>query len=229
MNINKINEDLINFWNKEFESLKAPEIIKSKELSKNPLYESFKYMGDHSESVLDFGCGSGFGIFTTYLHGHKIKYGLGIDTSKAAIDYCKETARLSNMESLSFLNENHLYLNNLEGKSFDGIICSNVLDVVPFETSSEMIKAMDRVLKDKGLLLIKLNFFLTDSMINKNEMKEVDKDTYTLNGILRGVNLTTDEWIQRFRNYEVLKIDSYQRLEKGPKDRIIFLKKLPFN
>ena len=56
-------------------------------------------------------------------------------------------------------------------------------------------------------------------------MEEIDKNTYTMNGIIRGMNLTNEEWIKRFSGFSLIKTDEYERIPNGPKDRIIILKK----
>ncbi|MFP4479214.1 MAG: class I SAM-dependent methyltransferase, partial [Candidatus Izemoplasmatales bacterium] len=157
--------------------------------------------------------------------GERMKKGLGIDTSKKAIDYANETKKISNLRSLDFKLGNHHDLKNFKANGFDGVICSNVLDVVPYETSKEMIEAIDRILKPGGLLLIKLNFYLTEEMIQKIKMEKIGENTYSINGVLRGMNLNTDEWVSRFNHYQLLEVDEYQRIQKGPKDRILLLKK----
>lgn len=225
MNIDEINLKLINFWDNHFEKLEAEAINKEDLTISNPLDEALKLLGDTCENVLDFGCGSGYGLFLSALSGQKLTYGLGIDTSKNAIRFCQETSEKSNLKHLDFIASDDAYLDKLEPGSFDGIICSNVLDVVPYQTSEGIIRRLDRLLKPGGFFLLKINFYLTEEMIKRINMEALDHRSYAINGILRGVNLTTEEWIDRFKAYDVLKIDAYQRLQKGPKDRLVLLKK----
>lgn len=223
MNIEAINEKLINFWDKHFEKLETEAINRDDLSISNPLDEALKLLGDQCQNVLDFGCGSGYGLFLSALTGQRLTYGLGIDTSKNAIRFCQETSKKSNIRHLDFIASDEAYLDKLEPGSFDGIICSNVLDVVPYQTSEGMIRRLDRLLKPGGYFLLKINFYLTEEMIKRINMEALDHRSYAINGVLRGVNLTTEEWIDRFKAYDVIKIDAYQRLQKGPKDRLVLL------
>jgi SAM-dependent methyltransferase len=225
MNINEINQKLISFWNNQFEKLEAQVINKDDLSIDNPLDQGLKMLGDSCQNVLDFGCGSGYGLFLAALSGKQIKYGLGIDTSNNAIRFCQETSEKSNLKHLDFIVSDDAYLEKLEPASFDGVICSNVLDVVPYQTSERMIQRLDRILKPGGYFLLKINFYLTEEMIKRINMEALDHQSYAINGVLRGVNLSTDAWIERFKSYDVIKIDAYQRLEKGPKDRLLIFRK----
>ncbi|MDA3931371.1 MAG: class I SAM-dependent methyltransferase [Tenericutes bacterium] len=226
MDINKLNKTLISFWDGQFETLKVKAIKKDDFSEPSTLFDKVKYVADQCESILDFGSGSGYTLFYAALFGEKMKKGLGVDTSKKAIAYANETKDISGLLSIEFNQGDHYFLDTIKESSFDGIICSNVLDVVPYETSCEIIEALDRVLKPGGLFLLKLNFYLTDDMIEKMKMEKIAKNTYELNGVLRGMNLITEEWASRFKNYEVLEVNEYQRLEKGPKDRLLLMKKM---
>jgi hypothetical protein len=73
--------------------------------------------------------------------------------------------------------------------------------------------------------LIKLNFFLTDALIEKLKMTSLGENMYAMNNVLRGLNYDTATWISLFKGYELLKQDTYERLKNGPKDRMFLLRK----
>lgn len=225
MDIGKTNQDLISFWDKQFERLEA-EAINVEDLTvDNPLDEMLVDLGNQCERILDYGCGSGYGIFVSSLMGKHVKEGIGIDTSKHAIDFCKKTAQKSNIKNLSFIQGSEEVLDIYKDKPFDGIICSNVLDVIPYETSESLIQTLTDVLKKGGYFLLKINFYLTEALIEKIHMQALDERSYAMNGILRGVNLTNQVWIERFKGFDCIKTASYQRLKQGPKDRILLFRK----
>ncbi len=87
-----------------------------------------------------------------------------------------------------------------------------------------MIPMIDRLLK-QGASSAQAQLHLTDELIVKLSMEEIDRNTYRKDGILRAVNLTTDQWIRRFPGYDVIETAYYARIENGPKDRILLLKK----
>lgn len=220
-----MNETLKAYWNEHFQNLEPQAIDRSMIDLSNPLNQALKALGDQAEHILDLGTGTGYCLFSAYLSGTRVKTGIGIDPSKNAIEYARKTSAMSDIVGLSFEVGDENDLNRLKDASFDAIICSNVLDVVPFETSEIMIPMIDRLLKQGGLLLLKLNFFLTDELIVKLSMEEIDRNTYRKDGILRAVNMTSEQWIRRFPGYDVIETGYYARIENGPKDRILLLKK----
>lgn len=225
MNLKETNEKLQDFWNASFQGL-APMVFSTENVKNECNFDDcLKTVGDKCERILDFGTGFGFCLLTAAILGEKVKYGLGLDTSKNAIDFINESAKLSNLNTIEAKVGGLEELIALEDNSFDGIICSNVLDVIPEVTTDKIIEQLKRILKPNGILLLKFNFYLTKEIIEKIQMVEVEPNHYTKDGILRGVNHTTEEWISKFEGFTTEKIDSFERIPNGPKDRIIMLKK----
>ncbi len=227
MDEKKVTQNLLSFWNDFFKELKPQNIDINDLKISNRLDELLKFLGDNSTRVLDIGTGSGYCLMMSRVFGEKIEYGLGVDPSKNAIDFIKESCKLSKISNLEFLQGDHKYLKNLQDNSFDGIICSNVLDVVTPSTATEIIKEIDRLLKNEGYLLIKINFYLTKELIDRLKMEEIDENTYAINNVLRGVNLTQEQWLDKFPKYDLLESSQYERIKNGPKDRVFLLKKMP--
>ncbi len=224
-NEEKINEDLRNFWNLAYEKLEPMKIDPAEVKVESKLDEYLKEVADKCPKVLDFGTGSGRFIITAAMLSHGIKEGIGIDTSANGINFANGTSKLSGLDNLNFIVGDHLSLRNYKENYFDGIICSNTLDVVPLKTSNEMIKELTRVIKPKGYFVLKINFYLNDALIKKINMEEVDKDTYTINGIMRGLNHTDKQWIDKFNEFELIKSDEFERIPNGPKDRVFMFRK----
>jgi ubiquinone/menaquinone biosynthesis C-methylase UbiE len=226
LNVSKANQDLKEFWNEWFKKLEPQKINPEDVKVGNELDQYLKELGDEAERVLDLGTGTGYGLINAKLLGQKIKYGLGVDPSENSINFVNETCKLSGIEGLDFKVGDHKSLEEIDNESFDGVICSNVLDVVPEETSLEMIHAIKRVLKPNGVFVLKINFYLTEELIQKIKMEEVAKNTYAMNGIIRGLNYTVDEWVERFAGFELVKTGEFERIPNGPKDRVLMFKKL---
>ena len=225
-NLKETNDKLINFWNDWFLKIEPQKIDLNDVKPENKLDEYLKELGDSSEKILDLGTGTGYGLLNAKILGGKVKYGLGIDPSVNAINFINQTCELSNIDGLEFKVGNHKILREYEKDYFDGIICSNVLDVVPEETSLEMIEELTRVLKPNGLFVMKINFYLTEELIKKIKMIEVAKNTYAINGIVRGLNYTVDEWVQKLKGFELIKTGEFERIKDGPKDRVLMLRKM---
>lgn len=215
----------IAFWDHFFEG-QEPLIINKKNIKiQTTLDQYLKQIGDHSENVLDIGCGLGTCLIGSACLGKKIKKGVGFDTSKHAIKVANKTIEQSHIKGLSFHVADESFLETLKDNSFDGIICSNFLDVVTKDISDKIINEIKRILKPSGLLLLKLNFLLDEKLIKKLNMEMIEENTYQMNGVIRSYNLTTDAWIQRFSGFKVLKVDGYQRAEGMPEDRVILFSK----
>lgn len=225
MDVKKINTELQSFWDGFFKQYQAQTIQKEDVQVENDLDLYIKEVGDGCHNVLDFGCGSGYAILTARLLGSRMQKGLAFDPSKVAIETLNKTLELSKIEGIETLVASHEDLSSYQDSTFDGVLCSNVLDVVPLDTSTAMIEEIDRLLKPGGLLMLKLNFLLTEDIITRTKAEEIAPNTYTINGVLRSYNLSTEDWIKRFKNFKVLKQATYERIKNGPLDRVLLLEK----
>ena len=218
-------EKTIDFWNQMFKEAKPMEIRREDVKIENSLDRYLKIMGDSCKTILDVGCGLGTCLMSSLCLGDNLEKGIGFDSSVNAISFASETAKLSKFDALTYVAQDESFLKSLDNNSFDGLICSNFLDVIPKELSTKIIQEMDRVLKPNGRLLLKLNFHLDDELIKRLNMEKIEENTYAMNGVLRAYNLTTEQWIKRFANFDLIEEDAYQRAPNLPKDRILLLKK----
>ncbi len=225
MNVKEENNKLIDFWNSAFEKVE-PMTLKADDFDSSiDFHRLLKHIGDHCIDVLDIGCGWGYGLFVAKLLGNKMRYGLGIDPSENAVNVMEETCYLSDIHGIDPKVGTHDMLSLYDDQSFDGMICSNTLDVVPEKTSDEIIGEIKRLIKPQGFVLLKFNFYLDEALIEKIGMKEIDQDAYAINGILRGVNHTTEEWLSKFDGFKVIEQTEFQRVQNGPEDRVILLQR----
>ncbi len=218
-------EKSIEFWNQLFKEVPPMKINRDEVKVENSLDRYLKIIGDSCQTVLEVGCGLGTCLMSSLCLGDKMEKGIGFDASANAISFAQETSKLSGFDALTYVAQDESFLGTLVSGSFDGMICSNFLDVIPEKLSKTIIDEMSRVLKPNGLLLLKLNFHLDDDLIKKLKMEEVDENTYAMNGVLRAYNLTTEQWIKRLPNFGLLEQDGYQRAPNLPNDRILLLKK----
>lgn len=223
MDTKEIKTKSIEFWNEHFKNLQTFKIQKSDIVLDTALDECLKFIGDNCENVIDIGCGDGICLMEIALIGEGIKSGLGIDSSINAIKTAKEIVNLSKIDSIRFEVGDETALSKIKSQSYDGIFCSNFLDVIPANIGDKVIKEMKRIIKSKGYILLKFNFFLTPLLIEKLKMVEIEKNTYSMNGVIRAVNRSTEEWISLFEGFKVLKIDEFERVPSMPKDRLILL------
>ena len=99
-----------------------------------------KYIPKDVKTILDAGCGNG--AISNYLEGFDIT---AIDQSKEALKYVKSKTIQGSIDNLPF-----------EDKSFDLIICSDVLEHLPEEVYYKTVKEFKRVSK-KYILIISPN------------------------------------------------------------------------
>ena len=110
--------------------------------------------------------GTGDVIFQCYEFGN-MDSGLGIDLSETGINFAKEFATVNKYTNLNFEMGDISYFDNYNGKPFDGIILSNVLDVMPKDIALKTFKGLTKLLAPKGLMFVKLNPFY-----EKTDMKQ---------------------------------------------------------
>lgn len=172
------------FWNKEYSECK-PVDLRTLTLTVEPTFDACLLLfGEKTKRVCDFGCGTGDILFqyAQYYPGHS---GVGIDESETGISFANQTAKLSNYNNYKFMVGNIDTLSKFKDGEFDGIILSNVLDVMPEKISNEAVQALNRVLKDQGYWFIKLNPFYSRDEIKDMNYKEIGMHMYVENGVLR--------------------------------------------
>jgi glycosyltransferase involved in cell wall biosynthesis/2-polyprenyl-3-methyl-5-hydroxy-6-metoxy-1,4-benzoquinol methylase/Zn ribbon nucleic-acid-binding protein len=97
--------------------------------------------------VLDFGCGTGYG---TAMLATVADSALGIDIDSSALEWARRSHRHSN---LSF-QHNGDFLADFEDTAFDLITCFEMIEHVTESDQYKAIRALARVLRPQGLLLI---------------------------------------------------------------------------
>ncbi|HOF54070.1 MAG TPA: class I SAM-dependent methyltransferase [Bacilli bacterium] len=221
----KIKKEVMAFWNDHFQNLRATAIKRSDITIDTPLDEGLQILADSCQEVLDIACGNGLCLIEAKLLGGKIKRGLGFDASQNAIANANQIVALSGIENLRFEVGDETFLASIEDESYEGIFCSNFLDVVPDKLALKVIKDIQRILKPGGLLLLKLNFYLSEDLITRLKMEKVDKDSYAINGVFRANNKTSEQWLNLFGDFNLLKQNGFQRAPGLPADRLFLLKK----
>ncbi len=221
----KTKEEVISFWDRHFHNLKAMAIAKSDIAINTPLDECLQILGDSCDEVLDIACGNGLALIEAKLIGGKMRSGVGFDSSKNAIENANEIVAMSKIADLRFEVGDESFLSKISDSSFDGIFCSNFLDVIPDSLTLKVIEEIKRIIRPNGLILLKFNFYLTDDLIARLKMDQLAPSCYAINGVFRANNKTTETWISLFNGFEVVKQAGFQRAPGLPEDRLLLLKK----
>ena len=218
-------EILKSFWDGAFSDMTVSPITST--FIEDPAFKETiaKYLRPHA-MVLDYGCGPGWMLFELSLM-EPLSFGMGIDTSKNAIDFATECASLSKTTNLSFHCGDESIL---AGKDdfFDFAISVNTLDVIPDFAIDSVLEAIYKAMKKDGILIVSLNpFFSEDDFRDKLKMDK-QGHYYYKNGILRANDKTEEEWMaifnKRFRFLEK-KTCAFIEREKAYPRRMFILKK----
>ncbi len=181
------------------------------------------------KKVLDYGCGEGWA---------------GITLSKAGcndvtcVDVVENAIKFANFLSIAYgVTSNYKakyvstdWISKEEENSYDGIFCSNVIDVLPADVAEDIIRNISRIATKDAKIIISMNYYLEPvSRPDKNIEVKNGNEIY-LNGILRVVSRTDEEWAEILSDYfEVEKIEYFAWPgETVEKRRIFILKNASF-
>ncbi|WP_373213429.1 hypothetical protein [Ruminococcus sp. 5_1_39BFAA] len=119
----------------------------------------------------------------------------------------KKTAKLSGYRNVHFFEGDENFLDTFEEERFDGIILSNVLDVMTEDVGYHTLVNLDRVLCDGGYWFIKLNPFYSKEELQAMNYEEMGEHMYGEKGILHLKQESTPYWMKVFG--EVGEVERY--------------------
>ena len=206
----KDNQALNGFWDKTFslsEEEKA-EVRKQtaddwKELAPSEkLFRAASFLG-RKKKVLDFGCGNAWASIIAVKNGC---------TDVTAVDAASGAVQAARLYTEVYGVEEHVHtvcgaadwLESISSGTFDGLICSNVLDVIPPETADAVLRESARITTRDANVVIGLNFYLSPEAAAARGMEMTDGNRLYIDGILRLVSRTDEEWTQRFSPWYVV-------------------------
>ena len=187
-------------WNKIYSEYQ-PVDLREIELTVEPGFDGcLREFGEKTKRVLDFGCGTGDIIFQ-YMQYFPDHHGVGIDEAEKGIAFAEKTARMSRYSRLHFFTGGGELLDSFEDGEFDGIILSNVLDVMPEQVDEAVLRKLNRVLAPGGCWFVKLNPYYTAKELREMDYEKEDGHLYEEEGILRLHQETTNHWKRVFEAY----------------------------
>ncbi|NMB08478.1 MAG: class I SAM-dependent methyltransferase [Tissierellia bacterium] len=186
----------INYWDDVFSKADINPIT-SKSIGHDDLDKALDWLCEDSDSILDFGCGSGAWLFKCHLRG--TKFHRGIDISKEGIEVARKIQKESEKENFTFTVGGVEILETISKDSFDGVILSNIIDnLIPLDAIKALAE-VKRILKKHGKVLIKFNPFLTEDQIKEWDIKIIE-DNFLDDGLFLW-NQTAEEWTKLLKNY----------------------------
>ena len=222
---------LVTFWNSAFkldDNDKDDILISYKEDDWKSLAPSEKLLNailslNNVGFALDYGCGTGFASIALAKTNNKV---LSVDVSTNGIEYLKLLSKVFNVtDKVETLVIDSNWLKTQTTNSFDCLVCSNVLDVIPLEMTKDILKEFGRILKPNAKAVISLNYYIDKEMALKMNVNE-ENELY-IDGVLRLLNKSDDEWSSMLQDYFIIeKIDHFAWESEGKeRRRLFYLKK----
>ena len=220
--------NLVKFWNNAFkisdedkkQILNEYQNFDYKELAPSlKLYEAVANLKSLN-NVLDYGCGDGWASVIAAKNNSNV---FAVDVIDSGLELLELYKKVFNVErNIKTLKIDSDWLSKEKEESYDAIVCSNVLDVLPNDMSNKIIDDFARIIKKGGILVIGLNYYIDPSKAKLNE----DNELY-IDGVLRLLNKSDEEWSKLFKKYfEVEKLEHFAWAgEETEKRRLFYLKK----
>ena len=199
--------DLVSFWNKNFilnaenkKQILETEGVKDswKEMSPSEKLTDALKRFNGKENVLDYGCGDGWASITMAKNG--VKNINACDVAPNSIKLLEFYKELFDVKNINGFVIDSNWIKNEEANKYDGFYCSNVIDVVPFEMSKEIIKEAAKITKTGATVIFSLNYYI-DPAVMQNKGCEVKNNQIYIENVLRLTALTDEEWKNEFAKY----------------------------
>ena len=210
------NRKLIEFWNSAFamsEEDKAEERERGQDGWKDmaPSEKLFNAACSlaSKKKVLDYGCGSAWaGIAAAKSGCPDVTV---VDVSAGAAEMAGFYADLyGTADSMHISCVAPDWLSSVPDGTFDGIICSNVIDVVPPETAGYIIKEFSRIAAVDAVVVIGMNYYMSLEKAVERGTELVDGNMVYVDGVLRLVSRPDEEWAEVFSEFfSVKKLDHF--------------------
>ena len=205
--IEKDNRNLIKFWDKaltlsdedrQAEMQNSPDSWKEMAPSEK-LFRAAEALGKCSK-VLDYGCGNAWaGIIAAKSGCPGVT---AVDVAKGGVESARFYAELFDVsDKLHAQLIDPDWLSAVPDEIFDGLFCSNVLDVVPMQTAQDIIFQLARVAKKGAQVAIGLNFHMSEEKAKERGIELVDGRMLYVDGVLRLVSYSDEEWQEMFAPY----------------------------
>lgn len=213
--MNNKYDKCVNEWNNIF-SKEIPNVPTKSTSGNETLDKGIRWICNGTEKILDFGCGNGTMLFLCAINGTKLN--IGIDLSEKAIEVAEKRAEQMTQGEFDFSQGGIDKLKNIDDSEIDAVILSNIIDNLYPDDAEVLMNEVERVLKENGKVLVKVNPYVTTEQISEWNIKVV-KDNLLDDGLILWNN-TTDEWIKFFerkfdiRQYEEIYYPEYEQYNR---------------
>lgn len=178
------------------------------------------------KKILDYGCGTGWASLIAAGNGaHDVT---AADTAHSAIEAVRFFADLYGTEdAVKTCLITDGWLDAQPKESYDGLFCSNVLDVIPSEEAERIIRGFSRIVKEEADVIIGLNYYLSPEEAYRRGLNLQEGRNLYADGVLRLVSRSDAEWAELFAPYFTVKeLDHFAWANESSENRrLFFLKK----
>ena len=199
------NRTLIAFWDQAFASAEEKQTQDPgpedwKELAPSPkLYQAACSLGQRKK-VLDYGCGNAWAGIIAAKNGCR---------NVTAVDAAPGAARAAQLNAARFGVADRVHtdcvssewLQGCPSGTYDGVFCSNVLDVIPPETAETVMQELARVMTRNACAVVGLNYYLSPDAAAARGLDLTDGNRLYMNGVLRLVSRSDEEWAHIFSRW----------------------------
>ena len=223
------NQTLIAFWDNAFALSEADQkqMLEGdgsdwKEIAPSEkLYQAACSLGKRNK-VLDYGCGNAWASIIAAKSGCADV--TAADAAPSAVQAARfYAARYDVADRVHAVCSDSNWLQSVTDSTFDGLICSNVLDVIPPETAEEILRDLARVATRDGTVIVGLNYYLSPEAVAARNMALEDGSRLYIDGVLRLVSRTDEEWTHIFSPwFTVEKLEHFAWLGEAKEIRRLF-------
>ena len=221
------NRALIAFWDKAFASSEGDQVQEQDPDDWKALAPSLKLFRaalslGQRKKVLDFGCGNAWaGIIAAK----------GGCTDVTAVDAAPGAVRAARLNAAHFGVTDRVHIDHASPEwlqssisgTYDGLFCSNVLDVIPPETAEIMIREFARIMAPDACMIVGLNYYLSPETAAAKGIDLKDGNRLYMDGVLRLVSRSDEEWARIFsRWYRIEWLEHFAWPEEGAETRRLF-------
>ncbi len=233
--LEKDYKNSVEFWNKNYELTEEAIAETLKEevgeddwksfAPAEKLHEALKELVP-CEKVLDYGCGHGWASITCAKHGcKKIKAVDVVENSKTMTDLYAKVFGVSDRIDCEAVSTK--WLSKQPADSYDGLVVSNVIDVMPLEVAEDILKNLERMMKKGSKIIIGMNNYISPEAAESKGLTVKEGKYLFSDGILRLSLISDEEWTSILSKYfKVEKLDHFAWPgEEKETRRLFFLSK----
>ena len=201
------NRNLIEFWDKVFtlsdedreEARKEGAEIWKELAPSEKLFRAAASLANRKK-ILDYGCGNAWAALIAAKSGCPDV--TAADMAPSAVRAAEFLASVCEAEKqVHAVTIDPDWLENIPAGTYDGLICSNVLDVVPPETAEVILRELARVAAPGAAVIIGLNYYLSPEAAAKKGTELENGCKLYDNGVLRLVSRSDEEWDRIFASF----------------------------